>query len=213
MKFLSNGGPISLKAVQEQFYKDPGLPAVADVSMLAEAIAAGVQDGSFGIARGTPDEIQPSSVRFEEAISQTSLGFNEEELLLPVELAQALREQLRTDATEGAARSAETGAPPADADGQRPGADGTTATDEVPPAEEDEHIEQVRLRATGVPASKIADLHRGVFMPLTREVGDFTFTIEIDLRAPDGISKRVVEQQVLETLQQLGADIDHGNAE
>lgn len=38
-------------------------------------------------------------------------------------------------------------------------------------------------------------------------MGDFAFTIEIEVASAEGISREFLEQQVVETLRQLGAEI------
>ena len=64
------------------------------------------------------------------------------------------------------------------------------------------------FKASGIPSSQLYALSTGVFKPLTREAGEFTFSIEIDVTSADGISKKAVEQQVMETLQQIGAKVE-----
>jgi len=205
VKFLSAGDMVSLSAVLEQFYKDPGLPALADPSILAEAIVQGIRDGSFAVGRGSQEEIAPASVRFEEIILPDALSFSEDVFLLTSERAKALKEQLRPEAAPTPGLGAESGGPSVEPPAAGPGPQhpepGTApATDDC--------VEHVTFRASGIPVSKIADLNRGVFQPLVREAGDFTFTIEIAVHSKDGISKKVVDQQVMETLQQLGAKVD-----
>src|SRR5690606_26293784 len=41
-KFLNNSDTVPLATVLEQFYKDPGLPAPSDASIVAEAVAQGI---------------------------------------------------------------------------------------------------------------------------------------------------------------------------
>lgn len=49
---------------------------------------------------------------------------------------------------------------------------------------------------------------RGVFTPLTGEAGEFEFSIAFEVQSEEGISKRIVEQTVMETLRQLGAKVE-----
>jgi hypothetical protein len=44
-------------------------------------------------------------------------------------------------------------------------------------------------------------------------VGDLTFTIEVDVSSEDGLSKKMIEQQVMETIQQLGATVERREEE
>jgi hypothetical protein len=74
-----------------------------------------------------------------------------------------------------------------------------------PPTEKVYH--RVRLVVADVPASKIADVNRGVLMPFSRAFGDFFFTIEIDVSSVDGISQTTLENQIKETIRQIGGRI------
>lgn len=203
-KFLSHGDAVSLSAVLEQFYKDPGLPALADPSILAVAIVQGVRDGSFGIGRGSLEKIAPASVHYEEIISPDVVNFSEDVFLLTSEWAKALKKQLRPEVAPTSDLGPELRDP-----GVEPSAPGLEPWAPEPgPHATDDRIEHVTFRASGIPVSKIADLNRGVFLPLAREAGDFTFTIEISVHTKDGISRKVIDQQVMETLQQLGAKVE-----
>jgi hypothetical protein len=73
------------------------------------------------------------------------------------------------------------------------------------PAEKRYH--RVRLVVADVPASKIADVNRGVFMPLSQAAGEVTFTMEIEVTSDEGISDSTLEQKVKETIRQIGARI------
>ena len=187
--------------MHEQFLKDPGLPALADTSVLAEAVAGGVRNGSFGLAYGTPEDIIPKSVRFEESLPHGGVRVSEDELLVSAERARALLNQIEPEA--------EPPPPPTAGDGgggviAPPG--GEPPKPPAPPREETVH--RVAFRASGIPSSQLYALSAGVFKPLTREAGEFTFTIEIDVSSADGISKKAIEQQVMETLQQIGATVE-----
>jgi len=203
-KFLSNGDAVSLLTVLEQFHKDPSLPALADTTVLAEAIAGGVRSGSFGIARGIPENPDPHSLQFEEIVSQHAISFNEDTLLLTPERARKLREQLEPEPEPGPE-------PQPPNPGPQPPMPGPGPIPPLPgpgPSPVDDKVSRIAFRASGIPSSKLIDISRGVFGPLTKEAGEFSFTIEIDVSSADGISKKVIEQQVMETLQQLGARVE-----
>ena len=65
----------------------------------------------------------------------------------------------------------------------------------------------VRLVIADVPASRIADVNRGILMPLIRAVGDFTFTLEVQVSDEEGISQTTLENTIKETIRQIGARI------
>ena len=65
----------------------------------------------------------------------------------------------------------------------------------------------ISLKIEDLNSTKIADLNRGIFLPITNEVGSFNFTLEIKLSSEDGINKQTIDNTVKETIQQLGAKI------
>lgn len=205
-KFLSSSDTIALREVLEQFYKNTNLPAVDDPQLIAETIANGVQDGSFGLALQENGETDPSSVRINQPLSATQVSFNEEGwVLLTADKANALQAQVEPPGDGGVSP------PPGDGgDGQPPGRKPPKPTppEPVEPPQQDETVERFSIRASGIPSSKIYDLSKGVFNPLVREAGEFEFTVEFNVSSADGISKKVIEQTVMETLQQLGAEVE-----
>ena len=72
---------------------------------------------------------------------------------------------------------------------------------------EQERYREVNLRIEDVPATKIADLNRGILLSISREIGGFKVTLELDIANEDGISKETIEKAVKETISQLGAKI------
>jgi len=74
----------------------------------------------------------------------------------------------------------------------------------IPP---EERFKRVRLVVTGIPASKIADVNRGILIPISRAVGEFEFAIEVDVSSVEGISRAVLENQIKETIRQIGASL------
>lgn len=66
---------------------------------------------------------------------------------------------------------------------------------------------KVFLRLEGIPSTKIADLNRGVLMPISQEIEDFKLKIELDISDEDGISKSTIENKVKETIAQIGGKI------
>jgi hypothetical protein len=58
-----------------------------------------------------------------------------------------------------------------------------------------------------VPASRIADVNRGILLPLSGTAGDFTFTLDIDITGEDGLSPATLEHTIKETIRQIGARV------
>ena len=215
-KFLSNGDTVPLSAVQEQFYKDAGLPALASIDLLSEAIADGVRSGSFGMARSEEGELEPSSLRFEENISFQNVQYGEGGMLISEEQARLLREKQKEEVEKGSseeeAKETDTIVPGSNGEGPGAGGSGDGETSTITGSDEDtpkaQTVRRFHVRASGLSSNDLFDLSQGVFSPLAREVGDVTFTIEVDVSSDEGISEKVIEQQVMETLQQLGAVVE-----
>jgi len=216
-KFLGNSDTIELQAILDQFYKDPNLPALDQADLIAETVANGVQDGSFGLARRENGELEPTSVHINEPLTPSWVNFREEGwVLVTDEKAAELQSRVQPDPAEGeedddsqptgsssSGARASGGSPP-------PSGDGTSGGSSTRSQEEEEEplIHRFSLRASDIPTRKLTDLNRGVLMPITRDVGEFTFTIEFEVESADGISERKIEQTVMETLRQLGATVD-----
>jgi len=66
---------------------------------------------------------------------------------------------------------------------------------------------KLNLDVKDIPAGKIAEINRGIFMPLTDAYGEFSFKISLNLEDEEGISEKDLEEKVKETLRQIGAEI------
>jgi hypothetical protein len=205
-KFLGRVDAVSLAIVLEQFYKDTTLSVLAEPSILADAVVQGVRSGALGIGSETENGIATSSVQYEEDVWPGEVSFSEDAVLLSADRARVLteaadKEKIGPDTTEPVREPPE------------PVSFNTNGGGTTPPSQVDNRMKRVAFRASGIPSSKIADLHRGVFLPLSKEIGEFTFAVEVDVASTEGVSERVVEQQVKETLRQLGANITESEVE
>jgi len=201
-KFLESSDKVALDTLIEQFYKNPGLPVPSERTIVGEAIAKGVKEGTFGYGMmGPENEIQPDSVRFGEHISAFDIQFQEDEYLLSSELAQQLKSEEQDEEYEVEEQPTDTSGDEHPGEGFAGDEGGTL---DVP---KEERVNEVHIKASKIKANKLVELHRGVMQPLIREAGDFEFTIEFTVKSSDGIKKKTLEQQVYETLKQLGAEI------
>ncbi len=222
-RLLAGTDQIATSVVLDQFYKNPQLPLPASEGVLARAIQLGVQDGALGLAElkdGSPD---PWSLRFGVPLALTAIDFSQTQVVLTRERAETLEaasaaQQAADQGTQVAtATGAITVAPKAaraaadiaktdsvsgpDRGGLAPG----PGSERTPPQTT---YHRVRLAIAGVAASKIADVDRGIFLPLSALVdGDLTFTLEIDVTSAEGIPARTLEQTIKETVRRIGARI------
>lgn len=205
-KFLSNQERVAASAVLEQFYKNPDLPAPADPAVVARAIQLGVQERAFGLAELRDDGIDPATLRYGEEIPLDAITFEAGIYLVSKERCEAIRAQMA--ATEEPETGTKVSPTPGEAEVPTPtvdtgaGVPGTGVA--IPPVE---RFKRVRLVVSGIPASKIADVNRGILMPISRAVGDFEFTLEIDVSGAAGLAQATLESQVKETIRQIGATL------
>jgi len=212
-KALGDGKPVSLHDLLEQFYKDPGLPVPVDDGIVAEALARGVEEGAFGVGAGSAGEIKAETVKFEEALAASWVEFREDVFLVPPDQAGRLKAQVEGQDEQQPGEEGGTGPEPTPGGGADDTGEGTQGPTGEESGKEEDVVPRVRFRASGLRASRIADVHSGVLKPLVGQVGDFEFTLEIDVGSAEGISKRVLEQQVMETLRQLGSRVEELGAE
>ncbi|MEA3341928.1 MAG: hypothetical protein U9R15_18350, partial [Chloroflexota bacterium] len=203
-KFLADNGAVAAAQVLDQFYKEPALPAPAEPEVVARAIQLGVQEGALGLAEMSDGEIAPETLRYGEQIPLLAVSFDEGVYVLSRERCEEIVAQMAPE-LEGIGKDAQvTGA-------GEVGAIETsveTIPEPTPPTKPTEkRYHRVRLVVADVPVSRIADVNRGVFMPLSAAAGEITFTMEIDVSSEEGVSEATLEHKVKETIRQIGARI------
>jgi hypothetical protein len=206
-KFLRDNDQISTLVLLDQFYKDVALPAPESPGVVARAIKLGIKDGAFGLIEVIDGEKQIESLKFQTNVPLDAIAFDQDTLLLSKDRAEAIAAKLVSEGEDVIGVGG----------GQidLPGEPLPSEPSETGPVDEPTEIthRRVRLVVSGVPASKIADVNRGILLPFTRSVGDFTFTLEIDIESEDGISESVLTNQVKETIKQIGGKIEEEEIE
>ena len=202
-KFIAANGRISAARVLDQFYKDPALPVPASEEVVARAIQLGVQEGALGLAEMDDGEIAPQTLRYDEGIPLLTVSFDEGVYLLSRERCEEIRAQMAIEeegvvAVGWAPPEGPPGAPPEPGDEETP---------EKPEKPVEKRYHRVRLVVADVPVGKIADVNRGVFIPLGRATSDLTFQMEIEFDSQEGISESTLENTVKETIRQIGARV------
>jgi len=224
-RLLTGADQVATAVVLDQFYKNPQLPLPASEGVVARAIQLGVQDGALGLAELRDGEPEPESLRFRTPIALDAVDFSPHQVVLTRERAERIVAELEARraaeqeaagqrTAEEAARAQPQTAPgvvvpfSGDADAVATirggaGVPGTTSgiSDSAP-------YHRVRLVIAGVPAGKIADVNRGIFLPLSNLAdGGLTFTLELDVTSAEGIPPRVLEHTIKETVRQIGAQV------
>jgi hypothetical protein len=200
-KFMAGNETVATQAVLDQFYKDPGLPAPASTDIVARAIQLGIQEGAFGLAEFQDSEMDLTTFKYREELPLAAISFEPGAHLVSRDQCEALLAQSVT-AEEGVE------APP-----EEVGPGPVTVTPAVTGPEPDvvtpteQRFKRVRLVVSDIPASKIADVNRGILMPISGAVGDFKFTLEIEVSSTEGISQATLENKIKETIRQIGANL------
>jgi hypothetical protein len=202
-KFLVNNDALSTGILLDQFYKNPELPALSEQGVLTRAIQLGIQDGAFGLVSSQAGEILPDSLKYKDQVLLDAIPFDADTFLLSNARCEAiLAARVPEEEVEGPGPGPQepggNGAPPGPPHGEppEPGSDKPTV------------YKRLNLTISGIPASKIADVNRGILLPISRSVGDFQFTIQFNVISEDGISKAVLENQIKETIRQIGSIVE-----
>jgi len=202
-KFMAGKETVAAQAVLDQFYKDPGLPAPASTEVVARAIQLGIQEGAFGFAPAEAGQIDPQALRFRTELPLGAISFDEGFVLIERGYAEALLATLEAEEEEETVQ-VDTGRDTVTPTGTEVGVE--TGVGQIPTVPKPRY-RSVRLVIADIPASRIADVHRGILMPITQAVGDFTFTLEVQVSDEEGISQATLENTVKETIRQIGARI------
>jgi hypothetical protein len=202
-KFLVNNDQLTTGVLLDQFYKNPELPALENPGVLARAIQLGVQDGAFGLVAAQNGEIIPDSLKYKQSIPFDAVPFDSDTFLLTSARCEAILAarkpaEVEVVVPEGKAEEVRP-------KGAFPGVEPVRQPEVAPEGPAVYH--RVRLTVSDIPASKIADVNRGILLPLNRAVGDFKFTIEIDVISAEGISPATLENQIKETIRQIGGRV------
>lgn len=192
-KFMEGKEKIETKVIINQFYKDPSFVIPESPEVIKRSIQQGIAEGAFALGYTVKEEIDKDTVKFKSNIPTSSISLDDGEILIS-----------KSAASDLLAGIDEVGA-------QEPGKIGESQAEyEETEGEEKKGLKRykkISLRIEGIPSSKIADLNRGVLMPISREIGGFEFNMEIDINKPEGVSETTIKNKVKETISQIGAKV------
>jgi hypothetical protein len=196
-KLLAGNDHVAAGVILDQFYKSLDLPVPAQPEVVARAIQLGVKDKALGLVEQRGDDLDPTTLKYGDDILLDTISF-EPGLYL---IAQSKAEQLLTLIKPQPVEPPLPPPPPPEIPPHTP----TTPTTPAPPA--DQKYSRVRLVISGIPAGKIADVNRGVLLPLSSLVKDLKFTLEIDATSEEGIPRATLENKIKQTIRQIGATL------
>jgi len=194
-KFMEGKELIETKVIVEQFYKDPSFVMPETIDVIKRSIQQGIAEGAFGLAYIKGKEIDEESLKFKVNIPTTDISLGEDEILLSKDKANEILEKISGKESSIGAK------------GDEEKVDAEEGEEDKTVKEESKRYRKISLRIENIPSSKIADLSRGVLLPLSREVGSFDVNVEIDIDSPEGVSEKTLKDQVKETISQIGAKI------
>ncbi len=207
-RFLTEQDQVPTAALLEQFYKNLALPVPSEENVVARAIQLGIKDGAFGLVQTENGDILPDTLKYQEDLPLHAIVFQPGFLLLAKPLCERIRDQQRAEAEAQAGEETTYGTtvptPTSPTDIITP----PPAVDTPERTTQPERYHRIRLVISDIPASKIADVNRGILRPIVGAAGDFTFTLTIDVTAEDGIDPVVIENQIKETIRQIGGRIE-----
>ncbi len=208
-KLMAGNETVATAVILDQFYKNPELPASSAEEVVARAIQLGIKDGALGLTEVRDGEVVPETLRYQANVPLAAVSFEPAMHLVSREACQALLAAVAPpeQPTEAPGPGVDVPRPAGPvATPPAPGVRPPQSTPGVtPPAET--RFRRVRLVVAGVPASRIADVNRGILLPISGAVGDFTFSLEIDVESAEGISPATLETKIKETIRQIGVRV------
>jgi hypothetical protein len=203
-KLLAGNNHVAAGVILDQFYKNPDLPVPAQPEVVARAIQLGVQEKALGLTAMKDDELDPHQLKYGDAIPLTSVAFEPGLYVVSQQKADELLAKIPPPPT----------LPGLEGEGPSPIPPGVEVTPPIPPPPTSttppvaaDKYKRVRLVIDDIPAGKIADINRGVLLPLSSLVKDMRFTLEIDVTSEEGVPKATLENKIKETIRQIGASV------
>jgi len=211
--FLGESDRISTDDLVEQFYKDTDLFMIESKETIEEAILNGITVGDLGLVYETENgELDPEKVRFDERLSQGQVAWTDDEYVITKSLAQELLDQLEDDEEDDEVEDDDEGEEVSvggitDDDGSETvvGADDDDGSEDG--EVEEEQYENVILHVSDLPPNKLADINRGIIIPISSEAEDVGFTIQLEIH-DNSVPKDLVENRVREAVNQLGGSLE-----
>jgi hypothetical protein len=170
--------------------------------VIARAIQLGVKEKALGLTEMVSDELSPHKLKYGDPISLDSVSFEPGVYLVTQRKAEELLAKIPPPLPLPLPQ------PPQGGDVEPP----PPPTPPPPPPEVDKY-KRVRLVITDIPAGKIADVNRGVLLPLSSLVKDMKFSLEIDITSEEGVPRATLENKIKETIRQIGARLWEENVE
>lgn len=202
-KFMLGKEKIETKIIIDQFYKDPSFVIPTSQEVIKHSIQQGIVEGAFGLGYLQDNKIDKDTLKFKSNIPTNSISLDEGELLISKELSIKIQQE----------QTEEEPTPPDEEKPKGPDYPEGPSGGDSQIKEGEKRYKKISLRIEDIPASKIADLSRGVLMPISREIGSFKFNMEIEIQNEEGVSEKTIKDKVKETISQIGANITKDESE
>jgi len=202
-RVLQDNDAIETKIIIDQFYKEPSLVMPSSPEVIKRLLQHGVADGAFGLGYMKGDKVDSETLKFKSNIPTSDFSLAEGEMIFSKSKIHYLI-QLPPEPDDD---------DDDDEESEEDDDEGDGGETESKKPEGPKKFKKVFLRIEGIPSSKIADLNRGVLIPLSKEVGGIGFNLEIDIESAEGVLESTLKNKVKETISQIGAKITKENLE
>jgi hypothetical protein len=198
-KLLAENDQVATSVILDQFYKNPDLPVPAQPEVVTRAIQLGIHEKALGLTEMSGDELDPYKLKYgkEDDVPLTAISFEPGVYVVSAQKAEELLAKIPPPPTLPGLEDEQIQVEPPEEKVVAP-----TPTTPTPAADK---YKRVRLIINDIPAGKIADVNRGVLLPLSSLVKDMKFKLEIDVTSQEGVPKATLENKIKETIRQIGA--------
>jgi len=196
-KLLAANEKVSAEVILDQFYKNTELPVPAQSEVVARAIQLGIQEKALGLTEMSGDDLDPYKLKYGDDMSLGAVAFEPGVYIVSASKAEELKANIPSPPKLPELEDEDIQDKPPEEEVVLPTP--TTVTPAVG------KYKRVRLVINDIPAGKIADVNRGVLLPLSSLVKDMKFKLEIDVTSEEGVPKATLENKIKETIRQIGA--------
>ncbi|UCE13226.1 MAG: ATP-binding protein [Candidatus Heimdallarchaeota archaeon] len=188
---------ISTKQVLEQFYINPNFFKIESSAVIRQAICRGVEEGAFGFANLSNNEINIASFFISAKLAQTQISFTSGEVLIDKNIAEIIAKRIAEN--------------PEIKKVVIPDKIGKSITSdllfETPSKLKPQEFSSLVLNIQDLNSKSLPALYRGVLKPLEKRNAEIFLELRMEIKCEQKISEILIETGLSETITQLGARI------
>lgn len=197
--FINNFPSISTQQILEQFYINPNLFMIESPTVIQHAICWGVEEGAFGIANLSRNEISTDSFFFSVKLTPPQITFSSEEVLINKNSAETIMKGIVEN--------------PEIKKFVIPNEIKKTITSdllfEMPSELKPQEFSSLVLKIQDLDSKSLPAFYRGVLKPLEKKKAEISLEVKMDIKCEQKVSETFIDTGLSETIIQLGARITH----